>query len=224
MIERCCNHVGYSILVTCSVLRATCYVLHATLLHATRYVRAICYHLPKICWNDIVAAMLGRCWNGVATIATKLVEQCWNDVGTMHERCSSSIPAASFPSHPSSSIVPTASFQHRFSFVPAHLLQHRSSIVPALLPASFQHPPASFQHYSSIVRASFQPASFHIVLALFEHFSSIVPASVQHCLHLALWPSATRQQHFVVSSVGSGHSISTISNCRNASSTRTLAT
>ena len=129
--------------------------------------------------------MMGRCWNGVATIATTLVEQCWNDAGTMHERCSSSVPAASFPSHPSSSIVPTASFQHRFSFVPAYSLQHRTSIVPALLPASFQHPPASFQHYSSIVRASFQPASFQhrssIVRAFFQHRASIGPALSAPC-------------------------------------------
>jgi len=108
----------------------------------------------------------------------------------------------------SSSILPEPSFQqHRSNGIVPASLKHRSSIAPSIILA-----PASFQHYSSIVRASFQPASFHIVPALFEHFSSIVPLSVQHCLHLALWPSATRQQHLVVSSVGSGHSISTSSN------------
>ena len=131
----------------------TCYVLGATCYTATRYMRVICYQLPKICWNDAVA-MLGRCWNGVATIATTLVEQCCNDV----EQCMNDVQAA-FQQHPSRAILPAASFQrHRSSIVEA-----RSSIAPSIILASSSIIPALFQHRSSIVSASIVPHNSSIV-------------------------------------------------------------
>ena len=136
----------------------------------------------------------------------------WNNAGMMLEQCMNDVPAA-FQQHPSRAILPAASFQrHRSSIVSASFQHIRCSIVQASFQHCSQHHSSILQHHSSIIPASFEHRfSQHrssIVPALFKQFSSIVPASVQHCLHLALWPSATRQQHLVVSSVGSSHHMS----------------
>ena len=149
MIERCCNHAGYLILVTCSMLGATCYIV--TLLHC--YTLRATYVLSAISYQKYVGMTLWLCWGVAGTVLQPLQPRWWNNAGMMLEQCMNDVPAA-FQQHPSRAILPAASFQrHRSSIVSASFQHIRCSIVPALLPALL---PASFQHHSSIIPASFE--------------------------------------------------------------------
>ena len=140
MIERCCNHVGYLIRVTCSVLGARCYVL---LLHC--YTLRATYVLFAISYQKYVGMTLWRlCWGVAGTVLQPLQPHWWNNAAMMLEQCMNDVQAA-FQQHPSRAILPAASFQ-----------RHRSSIVEASFQHCSQHHSSILQHHSSIIPASFE--------------------------------------------------------------------